>query len=166
MIVILAMLVLSLMQAVFLYLKLGNQLAAKHRALYQLEAVANKFVLMKHGRLSSDCIMTETDPNQMVDLLLHNQGCSLINNNRQYYYLIDNLGPYPCLQMKVGERIYSSHHWLISVATAAPNQVILQIRVAKPIRAIDCEHKDAHLINGGVISWRHLVIHGDIYLPH
>jgi len=156
MIVILTMLVLSLMQAVFLYFKVSNQVVKKHEELYQLEAVAYKLAIAKQELLNADCILTDTDPNQVVDMLLHNSGCSLIDNNRQYYYLIDNLGLYPCLQILSDKKIYSSHHWLISVATPPPRQTVLQLRVTEPARPITCELSEMHQIDRGVISWRYL----------
>ena len=153
MIVILTTLVLTLMQAVFLYIKISNQEATKHEALYQLEAVAHRLIRAEND---PNCVVTEESPNQIVDLLLHNQGCSFNDNNRQYYYMIDDLGLYPCLQIVVGKKIYSSHHWLISAATAPPQQSILQLRIAKPARAIICDLVEARQINRGVISWRYL----------
>ena len=156
MIVILTMLVLSLMQAVFLYFKVSNQVVIKHEELYQLEAVAFKLVLEKQNPLHADCTLTDTNPNQVVDMLLHNGGCSLIDNHRQYYYLIDNLGLQPCLQIFLSGKMYSSHHWLISVATPPPRQTVLQLRVADSARPMTCELSEAHQISPGVLSWRYL----------
>ncbi len=150
------LLVLSLLQGVFLYIKLNNQVVKNHKNFYQLEAMAYKLAMKKDGLASSDCIMTETNPNQIVDLLLAKQGCTLTDNNQNYHYLIDDLGLYPCLQVQEDKTIYSSHHWLISVATFLPHQAILQLRIAKPDRAITCERPEVHIINSGVISWRYL----------
>ena len=148
MIVILTMLVLSLMQAVFLYFKVSNQVV--------IEAVAFKLVLEKQNPLHADCTLTDTNPNQVVDMLLHNGGCSLIDNHRQYYYLIDNLGLQPCLQIFLSGKMYSSHHWLLSVATPPPRQTVLQLRVADSARPMTCELSEAHQISPGVLSWRYL----------
>ncbi len=153
MIAILTMLVLTLMQAVFLYIKVGNQVVIKHEALYQLEAAAHKLIMAND---EPNCMVTDEDPNQIVDLLLHNHGCLLSDNHRQYYYVIDDLGLYPCLQIVYRKKIYSSHHWLISVATAPPRQDILQLRIAKPVRAMRCDFFEDRQINRGVISWRYL----------
>lgn len=153
MIVILTMLVLTLMKAVFLYIKVDNQVVIKHEALYELEAVAHKLI---NVQMDPNCVVIIDDPNQALDLLLHHGGCSLIDNNRQYYYVVDDLGLYPCLQMISGKKIDSSHHWLITVATVPPRQEILQLRIAKPAQAMACDFVEARQINEGVISWRYL----------
>ena len=156
MIVVITMLVLTLMHSVFLYFKISNQVVRRHEILYQLEAVAHKLAAANNELTPSDCILTETDPNQMIDMLLHNNGCSLTDTNRQYYYLLDDLGLYPCLQILLGNKVYSSHHWLISVATPPPQQTILQLRVAKPFREMACDLFEERRISNGVISWRYL----------
>ena len=153
MIVLLTMLVLTLMQAVFLYIKVSNQVVIKHEALYQLEAVAHRLMV---ANTDLDCMVSEEEPNQVVDLLLHDKGCSLIDNNRQYYYVIDDLGLYPCLQIVTEKKIYSSHLWLVTTATAPPRQDIIQLRIARPDKEITCDVFNARQINKGVISWRYL----------
>ena len=153
MIVILTMLVLTLMQAVFLYITVSNQVVIKHEALYQLEAAAHQLMRIKKD---PNCMVTDEDPNQVVDRLLHNQGCLFKDNNHLYYYVIDDLGLYPCLQMVFGQKKYSSHHWLISAASAPPRQDVLQLRIAEPVRAIYCDFSAARQINRGMISWRYL----------
>lgn len=154
MISIITMLVLSLMQSVLLYVKVSNQVGANHEALYQLEAAAYHLITANY---SSDCIFTGENPNQIVEFLLHNRGCSLIWQHHQYYYLVDDLGLYPCLRAISDKEIQSSHHWLITVFSPTPQPAVLQLRVAKPVRAIQCELSESRQINMGVISWRYLL---------
>jgi hypothetical protein len=150
MIIVLTMLVLTLMQAVFLYIKVSNQVVSKHEALYQLEAVAHKLIMLKND---PNCIITEGDPNQMIDLLQHNRGCSFDDNQRHYRYVVDDLGLFPCLQIVSGKKKYSTHHWLITVA-AVGGQDILQLRIAKQARELTCNFLEERQIHQGVISWR------------
>lgn len=153
MIVILTMLVLTLMQTVCLYIKISNQVVIRHETLYQLEAAAHQLIRVKND---PNCMVTDEDLNQVVDWLLHKRGCSFKDNNHQYHYVIDDLGLYPCLQIVFGKQKYSSHHWLISIASEPPRQDILQLRVTEPVRAISCDVSSVHQINSGVISWRYL----------
>ena len=153
MVLILTMLVLSLMQAVFLYSKVSNQVVNKHEVLYQLESVAHQLIMAEHN---PHCESTGEDMNQIIDLLLHNSGCSLTDRHQHYYYWIDDLGIYPCLHIVSGKKINSSHHWLVSVATAPPRQAILQLRIAMPTNIITCGLPEANYIKKGVISWRYL----------
>lgn len=148
-------LTLSLMQSIFIYLKLIHQIEKKHDNFYALEATAIRLAnAMDHpGR--SECTMNLMDPNQMIEMLERHQGCRYTHKNRHYEYLMDDLGIFPCLKIISNHTRYSSHHWLISVVTSS-NASVLQLRIAKPYKDISCDGRDEHLINPGVISWRHL----------
>ncbi len=157
MMIVLTLFVLSLLQVVFLHIKVSQQVAIKHNRLHQLESVAHKMMLAKN--VDDDCYLTGVDPNQMVDMLLQHRGCVFEDNHHEYFYLFDDLGLYPCLTIQEGKILYSSHHWFITIATAEAkvSSEILQLRVAKPSSILTCEYPDAsRRINAGVISWRYL----------
>ncbi len=153
MIVVLTLLILSFMQAVFLYMKVSNQITKQHEAFYQLEAVANKLAAEIYD---ADCVVTAEDPNQVIEMLLQSHGCSLTDNHHYFSYLIDDLGVIPCLYILSGKEHYSSHHWLVTVATGPPKQEIMQLRIARPVKTVTCEFNEARQINQGIISWRYL----------
>jgi hypothetical protein len=156
MIVILTMLVLTLMQAVFLYIKINHSVVTNHERLYQLETMARKLAMSKEVLSFTDCLFTETNPNDMVAMLLNDQGCALRENNLHYDYLIDDLGIYPCLKIMWNNEIHSSHHWLITVASSPPRRQVAQLRIAKPINDVACELIEPRQIFTGIISWRYL----------
>jgi len=151
MIIILTLIVLSLMQAVFLYLKASNNQIANHKNLYELEALANQLIDLN---AKPECIVNEQNPNILASLLLQNHGCLFKYNKKNYYYIIADLGIYSCLQIKILENIYSSHHWLISVIPEPPKQHLLQLRVAKPYTLSECLLDEAKMISSGIISWK------------
>jgi len=151
---ILTMLVLSLLQSVFLYTKVSNQVLAKHKALYQLEAAAYHLIADNYAPA---CLLTLENPNRIIDFLLHKRGCSFIWEDQRYYYLVDDLGLYPCLQTMSDSEVKSSHHWLITVLSSFPQQAVLQLRIAKSVRAIHCDIEHTRQINMGVISWRYVL---------
>ena len=151
MIVVLTMLVLTLMQAIFLYIKVNHQVVRKHDALYALETVAYSLMISEKNK---ECLVHIEDPNQVIEQLSHQLGCVIHDNGREYHYLIDDLGVFPCLQIQLDEKIYSSQQWLISVASSPPQQEIMQLRIAKPVMAIACDQGDALQINRGLMSWR------------
>jgi|GEM_PF-1162695 len=157
MMMVLTLFVLSLLQALFLHIKVSQRVVIKHNRLYQLESVARKVMLAKH--VDDDCYLTGVDPNHIVDMLLQHRACVFEDNHHEYFYLFDDLGLYPCLTIQEGKILHSSHHWFITIATAEANvsPEILQLRVAKPSRLLTCEYPDAFKqINAGVISWRYL----------
>lgn len=149
MISILTILILSLMQSVFFYTKVSNHVVKRHHALYQFEAAAYHLIALSG---SAECLLTEENPNQLVDLLLQKKGCLLTAEHRRYYYLVDDLGLYPCLQSASGD---SSHHWLYTIFSPFDHAVI-QLRVARPASVLHCELSGVRHIKMGVISWRYL----------
>lgn len=135
MIAILSLLVLSLMQGVFLYIKGCNQIVTNHESFYRLEAVADKLVL-SHPACS--------------------HGCTLVEGKHEYRYELEDLGVFPCLPIKVNNVVYSSRHWRITVAAIQPNPVILQLRIATIAGVAQCDGALPHTIRPGVLSWRKL----------
>ena len=160
MIVILTMLVLTLMQAVCLYIKVNHSVVNNHESMYQLETVARTLAMSRQVMSFTDCLFTEANPNAIVAMLLNNQGCAITDNNRRYSYLIDDLGVFPCLKIMFNNKVNSSHHLLITVASASPHMQILQVRVAKPMNDVGCELFEPREILAGIISWRYLTYAG------
>ncbi len=151
---ILALLILSLMQAILLYVKANNQLIQRHQAFYQLEAASNQLgVFSVEDRR---CMVSEKDPNEVIELLQRQHGCTSVVGQQSYRYLVEDLGVYPCLQIKLGTRLRSSHHWLLSVTTEGPIFELLQLRIARVADLAPCDGASI-MINEGVISWRHLL---------
>jgi len=149
MISIVTMLVLSLMQSVYFYTKMSNAVLKRHNALYQFEAAAYHLVTLSD---LDECVLTEENPNRLVELLLKKKGCLLTLEHRLYYYLVDDLGLYPCLQSASGD---SSHHWLYTIFSPV-DRAVIQLRVARPARVLNCELSGVRHIKMGVISWRYL----------
>lgn len=151
---ILTLLVLSLMQAILLYVKASNQLKQRHQAFYQLEAVTNQLDALSIE--DRRCRVSEQDPNEVIELLQRQHGCTKVVGKQSYRYMVDDLGVYSCLQIKSGTLLQSSHHWLLSVATEGAIFEVLQLRI---VRGVDLAPCDGHrqIISGGVVSWRHLL---------
>jgi len=152
---ILTLLVLSLMQTVLLYIKVSNQVLIRHERFYKLEAAAHQLLLKNH---QADCVIHYENPNKIMGLSVDGQGCLFVQEKQQYQYLVDDLGLFPCLKMAYGKERQSSHHWVITILSPLPEQAMLQLRIAKPAKAVACGFSDERWINSGIISWR--------YLPH
>lgn len=152
MIVILTLLVLSLMQGVLLYVKGSNQFIANHQTIHQMEVIAGKLDLINNA-----CVVKNKSPNQLVELLVNHQGCTVTDETRQYEYIIGDLGLCPCLQMQLAEKWYGSHHWLVTLATVQPPNTILQLRIARLAQTTLCELPVNHVIQPGVMSWRKVI---------
>ncbi len=151
MIAILVMLTLSLMQGVILYLKASHQLVVRHRSFYQMESVFKRLDLTNQA-----CVIKNKTANQLVDLVIAGQGCTMIEGAQTYVYLVDDLGLYPCLQLTLNSVINGSHHWLITFADDESPKHVIQVRMAKYAETIPCDGVESRRINQGVISWRRM----------
>ena len=149
MMAILSLLVLSLMQSVWLYLKTNNQLIHQHDAFYGMEAVLNRLDFK-----APDCVVHQQTPNQLINAVGAHQGCTYTEKKRHFTYIIEELEHYPCLQIDATNGIQGSQHWLITVASDALPNVILQVRYAVPIETEACLLGLPHRIRTGVLSWR------------
>lgn len=148
--VIVTLLILSLMQGVFLYIKSSHQIMRHHEVFRQMEIMATT----RNLRSNAACVVQDKNPNQLVDMLSANQGCIIGEGPHQYRYIVDDLGLYPCLQLVVDEVVQGSHHWLVTLASMKPPKLVLQLRMVEPAEASKCELGMARQIHSGVISWR------------
>lgn len=139
-------LILSLMQCVLLYSQEARERVTNHKAFHDLELVSEKLDLNQLA-----CIVSESNPNQLV---LKQQGCSVLGEKQKWKYSIADLGLYPCLPIVLDKEKYASHHWLITLS-GEQSRKTLQFRIVKPSDVIAlCKLPCEHTIYPGVISWR------------
>lgn len=155
MMVLVTLLVVSLMHGVWLYFKASNRISTNHQAFYDLEAAAQQLRLTKNIFNQENCFIAGKDPNQIIDSLYKNKGCSFYFDKSLYFYVIENLGQFPCLQIIERKKIHASQH--IRVTLASSQHAALQIRIANVSGLSECK-QSIHLINQGIISWRYLTI--------
>lgn len=156
MLALLAMLVLSEMQGIFLYHKALNHLLEKHQSLYQLEAQAN-ILALNDWSMKRNCVIKEQNPNKIIGLLKSRQACSLIHEKQQFFYLVEELGLFPCLQTMVNKITYSTRHLRINLLKTGTKSAFLQLRVANLVPLASCENSSPTSIKAGLVSWRYLI---------
>ena len=152
MMAIMTLLSLSLMQSTLLSMKVCHQVFTNQDELHQLEAIAYRLAART---VASNCLMKEVNPNEMIQIVLH-EGCVLKERGSEYTYLVDDLGVFTCLQRILGKNRYSTHHWIITVAKKNTIPVILQLRIAKPVQLLPCDG-EVRRLRGPVLSWRYLL---------
>ena len=152
MILLLTVLVIVSLKSVLLFMKVSNQIMAAHQDNQALEKVALELAAHSYDVYPATCRLNEVNPNEILGFL-DNTGCTFKQGQQNYQYIIDDLGLYPCLPIDVGGKLFSSHHWLISVAAKGRRPVYLQIRMAKADKALPCESLDRRVIQSGVVSW-------------
>ena len=152
----LALLVVSQMQNVFLYHKSLNQLVQKHQIFYQLEVEANKLAHLDTTLIPQICFTQQINPNEVVALLKRKQGCILISEKKTFIYLIENLGLFPCLQARFNKTTYSTRHLRITImADDNKSPDFLQLRIAQLATLEACEDNELKRIKIGLLSWRY-----------
>lgn len=139
-----AMSVIIALESTARYLNLTSQNVRMDTETYLLEAVGHAII----ANQLHECITDEKDPNRVLNLT-QNQGCEYVISEHHFRFLISDLGQYLCLRINQ----HSSHHWLITVSTISMPRQILQIRYAMPESEDICKD-EAHVIPGGIISWR------------
>ncbi|AHE66622.1 hypothetical protein [Legionella oakridgensis] len=149
----LAFLVLSLMQGVFLYSKASAYRVVEHQEFYQLEATAYKLVFRKEWHAKPHCVARHADWSQ-IEQALAKPHCTVMLAEKQYHYLIEDLGEYSELCILADGKTIGSHHWLLSVMNSRHDA--LQLRIAEPSGHQSCELSQQQMIAEGVISWRYL----------
>ena len=129
---------------------MSNQFVVTHQIIYQLETIAKQIAVSPVPA----CVVTDRNPNQLFEIVKQHQGCSWRGVEHNYHYVVGDLGNYACLHIASGTTIYSTHHWLITIALNEFPYTLLQIRIAKPVDRLTCSLPQVHLIKAGIISWR------------
>lgn len=146
---ILSLLVLSQMQQLLLQHKAMHKLVDKQRTLENLEQQANRLLTDNPA-----CLIKQDNPEAAIRSLAGKQACSVQYDNKKYYYLIEDLGLFPCLPIQG----HTSQHWRITLATAGDRPACLQLRLARMAKGLSCQPGEAmRPIPAGIQSW--------IYLP-
>ncbi|KTC81542.1 hypothetical protein [Legionella brunensis] len=149
----LSLLIISAMQNILLYYKGLNKMVEKNQDFYQIEFYMQQLTL-KHWKHNAQCVVVEQEHNQIISLLA-NRGCKLSDKNRTYFYLVEELGVFPCLQSVIGKEHYSTEHWRINLLSKKP-KAFLQLRIARLTSLAPCQKNKANYIHQGLLSWRYL----------
>ncbi|MDF1757134.1 MAG: pilus assembly PilX N-terminal domain-containing protein [Legionellaceae bacterium] len=145
---VLTMLVISIQNSLYLHIKLTNNLINSHKSFYATEELAVKISNNIENYLMPSCINDNLDMNIKK---IEKGGCVLEDKERKYNFLIGRIGDYPCLQIKVGDILFSSTHWLIVLAPLGEER-LMKIRVATPNTSSSCNAHNFKNINSGIMS--------------
>lgn len=151
-----SLLVLAQMQLLLLDYKVFNQFKERQRVFQSLERAAAR--LTAEMDLPGECVLQKDAANLVVDLLKRKGGCLFIYEKKAYYYLIEDLGLFPCLQVQREQLSYGTHHRRLSLRSRADYPAILQIRYARLAKFVSCTMQRPGQGRLGVLSWRLLRI--------
>lgn len=145
----------TIMHHVLLFYKVVNRRERQHQDFYQMEYLARQLAETKFDH--SDCMLYADQANTVIVKLKSNKGCTVQIKGIKYYYLIEELGDFPCMIAVKNEKHYSTHHRRVSlmlVSQDSPNS-LLQIRyfIAIPLQSCYGTRYDVSL---GLNSWRYM----------
>lgn len=148
------LLVLSQLQMLWLYRKSLNQLLHKHQVIHLMENHIKRVAaeLTSHPRRA--CLFAMDQANAAIADVLQGKGCVYAAEGMQFHLVIEDLGTVACLQHVAENRLYSTYHWRITMASAEHD--ILQIRYASLVPEQVCSSTTRAYIKPGVMSWRFL----------
>lgn len=152
-----SLLVLSSMNQVMIFQQASAQRELVQQDFYQLERLARSLINAPKARLKS-CMFAQDLANSSINSLLQGQGCRFNLKKNSYFYLIEDLGVYPCFIVINESIMYSSQHFRFTVLSAATEKhgaSLMQLRVIKPIKLQSC-NAPVHYVNSGISSWRYL----------
>lgn len=151
-VLIMSVLLLTSMQQILLFARGLHLQKTQERRFYQLESLA--YNLVSRADLDPACLKSQMDANDVLREVAR-RGCVTQEENHQYRYLMEDLGDYGCLMVKVNQKMYPSHHTRITVVH---NNRYIQMRVIKrATQPVACEG-EWHALLSGVSSWRYGVV--------
>ncbi len=136
---VLSLIVISGMHSVLLYLNMNNQLLLKHTEFYALEQALDVIVSRKAFVVNNAC----------------ENGCKLNLHDKIYHYTISDFGIFPCLQIRLVQNIFSSHHWGIIIFALEFPLEKLSVRIATREPEILCLERTTRFISEGMMSWKY-----------
>lgn len=154
---IMSLLVLTSMQHLLLYYKAFNSIKAEQNQFYQMESAAMQLVAPPNTEQGLACIKTQDNPNDILELLKSNKGCTFTKGTFNFRYVLEDLGEFPCLIIHKNEKKYASKQIRLSVMIPANKHqsgAIMQIR--RIISAAKSSCVQGVEVEEGVISWRYL----------
>jgi hypothetical protein len=151
---VLSMLVLSSMHQVLLYQQAANRQEQVHRRFYQLEYTA-RALIKAPPKAWSKCRISQNKANKVMQQVRANQGCTLAVGETTYKYLVEDLGPYPCLVTKDAQATRHFRLTLLAHFGEESGDSLLQIRIIEPVdEPIFCD-RTPKTIATGISSWRY-----------
>lgn len=154
MISVLSLIVLSQMQLIFVQLKATNLVLFRHQSFQRLENEANRLVLAGRKEWPQECLISEANPNAIIERLKGKKGCTVFNDDQHYKFLVEDLGFFPCLQTIHNFMLYSTRHWRLTITAVMEKPITLQLRIARAAEYMPCVSNQTISINTGIISWR------------
>ena len=155
-ILVISLLLITCLHHILLYHKALNQRELQHQRFYHLEDLAVELAHASVATNTDKCIEHGDAANEVIQRLIDNQGCSFIDGQARYRYLIEDLGDFPCLVLSLQK--HASRHIRVTLLLLTDDEntaSVLQLRFIKPSANIHCTG-EVHIVTEGISSWRYI----------
>ena len=148
-------LIVAQLEMVLLHQKAHHQFFARQKIRDNLEQLALQMMSFSSYQGQSHCMMMPNqDPNQAIAQLKTHPVCTLTREQKNYIYLIEDLGVEPCLQTWTHDVPLSTRHWRITIRQKEGSNDYLQLRIATLTDYYFCPKQQVLYIIPGIVSWR------------
>jgi type II secretory pathway component PulJ len=154
---IVSLLVLSSMKNLMIYQHAATIREREHQRFYQLERITRQLIHLPKKQLRS-CTQEHDKANYSIIQLVEQQGCQLSIQETNYWYLVEDLGIYPCLITVNAKSLTGSHHFRVTVLTPETEEYsasLVQVRVIETAKSQLCTGT-INYVRQGISSWRYL----------
>lgn len=148
-----SLLILAQLEMLMNYQKTLQAIALKHQHRRTLEQLAAGLLQKNMARA---CVQPKAaSPDLSTKLLNNASACHIKKHHKIYDYVFENLSVQPCWQIRQHQKVFSAHHWRLTIAAHNNQNLILQIHYVKPVPYQQClDKKQMIWIVEGVKSWR------------
>lgn len=151
----LSVFILTQLDVLWLHQKATNQFIDAKQQQYRLEQVAMQLFEHFSAQTQKDCLIAgDENPNDVVRRLVSHSACVIEKETLSYWFLFEEIGVHPCLQIQTPHQVYSTAHWRLTVYSEAYQPYFLQLRFATLADYRVCMGPLVRQIAPGLVSWR------------
>ena len=135
-----AVMVLTLLSSLNAWVQVNHAMSNVHHDFYRLEAVGEHLILANNQHAcAAGCITNDVNKKSAV-----------------YYYTWQDAGEFPSICLQMGEKYYTSHHWILTLYSAHTPERRLILRAATLGAVRHTNTGCASTIARGILTWRYM----------
>lgn len=147
------------LEALWLYRQSCHMIERKHKNFYALEKLAFGLINKQIQITQPDCIVSASEPTVIIQNIYNVKSCKTTISRRQFNYIIEDLGAFPCHLLLSVDHWQASHHWRLSIVGKDQNNMALQIRYADiELAPLPCDGHKLMQLHGRIMSYRYFAI--------
>lgn len=98
-----------------LYSKAGSRFIVAHTRFYQLESLGHRILQHYRHEVPNECLIQRAHPNDVLTMLLHQEGCKNTVSRFWHRFFIEDLGVVVSSRQASKARRQKAHHWRLTI---------------------------------------------------